>query len=68
MRRPRTSGRRSAIGRRRSNGPHARDGREKVKELEGLIHQWAKDMTDPKWPSRPPPTFSVCGTPFTLPV
>jgi arylsulfatase A-like enzyme len=41
---------------------------EKVKELEGLIHQWAKDMTDPKWPSRPPPTFSVCGTPFTLPI
>ena len=40
----------------------------KVAELEGLIHQWAKDMTDPKWPSRPPATFDVCGTPFTLPI
>jgi arylsulfatase A-like enzyme len=41
---------------------------DKVKELEGLIHEWSKDMTDAKWPSRPPVTFSVCGTPFTLPI
>ena len=40
----------------------------KVAELEGLIHTWAKDMTDPKWPSRPPATFEVCGTPFTIPI
>jgi len=40
----------------------------KVQELEGLIRQWAKDMTDPKWPSRPPVHYDVCGTPFTLPI
>jgi arylsulfatase A-like enzyme len=40
----------------------------KVKELEDLIHQWAKDMTDPKWPTKRPITFDVCGTPFTLPI
>ncbi len=41
---------------------------QKVKELEDLIHQWAKDMSDPKWPSRPPVTFDVCGKTFTLPI
>jgi len=40
----------------------------KVKELEDLIHEWAKDMSDPKWPSRPPVKYEVCGTPFTLPI
>jgi arylsulfatase A-like enzyme len=40
----------------------------KVKELEADIAQWSKDLQDPKWPSRPPTTFSVCGTPFTLPI
>ena len=40
----------------------------KVQELENLIHQWAKEMSDPKWPSRPPVTYDVCGTPFTLPI
>jgi arylsulfatase A-like enzyme len=41
---------------------------EKVKELEALIRQWAKDMTDPRWPSRPPVQYQVCGTPFRLPI
>lgn len=41
---------------------------EKVQELEGLIHQWAKDMIDPKWPSRPPVKYDVCGTPFVVPI
>ena len=41
---------------------------QKVKELESLVHQWAKAMTDPKWPSKKPTTYDVCGTPFTLPI
>jgi arylsulfatase A-like enzyme len=41
---------------------------EKVKELEGLIHEWAKDMTGPKWPSRPAVKYDVCGTPFVVPI
>jgi arylsulfatase A-like enzyme len=41
---------------------------DKVKELEGDIKQWAKDLKDPSWPSRPAVTFDVCGTPFTLPI
>jgi arylsulfatase A-like enzyme len=41
---------------------------EEVKHLEGLIHKWAEQMKAPLWESRPPPTFSVCGTPFTLPI
>lgn len=41
---------------------------EKVRELEGLIQEWSKSMTDPAWPSRPPATYSVCGTPFTVPI
>jgi arylsulfatase A-like enzyme len=40
----------------------------KIQELENLIYQWAKEMSDPKWPSRPPVTYDVCGTPFTLPI
>jgi arylsulfatase A-like enzyme len=40
----------------------------KVKELEALIRQWSKDMTDPRWPSRPPAQYQVCGTPFRLPI
>ena len=41
---------------------------EKVSELEALIRQWSKDMTDPRWPSRPPVQYEVCGTPFRLPI
>ena len=41
---------------------------EKVRELEALIRQWSKDMTDPRWPSRPPAQYQVCGTPFRLPI
>ena len=41
---------------------------QKVKELEDLVHEWAKMMTDPKWPSRPSRIFDVCGTPFALPI
>jgi len=40
----------------------------KVKELEKLIQQWAKDMTEPHWPSRHPMEYQVCGTPFRLPI
>ena len=39
-----------------------------VKHLEDLVHQWAKSLTDPRWPSRKPVTYNVCGTPFTLPI
>jgi len=41
---------------------------EKVKELEGLVRQWAKGMTGPRWPTRETVTYNVCGTPFTLPI
>ena len=41
---------------------------DKVKELEGLVHQWAKEMTDPRWPTGRAVTYNVCGTPFTLPI
>jgi hypothetical protein len=41
---------------------------QKVKELEGLVHEWAKMMTDPKWASKKPITYNVCGRPFTLPI
>ena len=41
---------------------------EKLKELEGLAHQWAEQMTDPKWPTRTAVTYNVCGTPFRLPI
>ena len=40
----------------------------KVKELETLIREWAKQMTDPQWASRPPMQYQVCGTPFRLPI
>jgi len=39
-----------------------------VRELEAAIEQWGEDMVDPAWPSRPANTYSVCGTPFTLPI
>jgi len=41
---------------------------EKVRELEADIARWAKDMQDPKWPSRPPNNYNVCGTPFVVPI
>jgi arylsulfatase A-like enzyme len=41
---------------------------QKVKELEAIVHQWEKGLSDPKWPSKKPTTYDVCGTPFTLPI
>jgi arylsulfatase A-like enzyme len=41
---------------------------QKLAELEAAFDQWAKDMVDPKWPSRPHTTFDVCGTPFEVPI
>lgn len=41
---------------------------QKVKELEDRAHQWSKMMTDPKWSTKRPTTYNVCGTPFTLPI
>lgn len=41
---------------------------QRVRELEAAIEQWSKDLHDPSWPSRPARTYSVCGTPFTLPI
>ena len=41
---------------------------DKLKELEVAFDQWAKDMQDPKWPSRPHTSYSVCGTPFEVPI
>ncbi len=40
----------------------------RVRELEAAIERWSKDLKDPSWPSRPPRTYSVCGTPFVLPI
>ncbi len=40
----------------------------KVEELERLVREWAKMMIDPKWPTKKPVTFDICGTPFTLPI
>jgi arylsulfatase A-like enzyme len=40
----------------------------KLKELEAAFDQWAKDMRDPAWPSRPFVNYNVCGTPFELPI
>jgi arylsulfatase A-like enzyme len=40
----------------------------KLKELSDAFDQWAKDMMDPAWPSRPFITYDVCGTPFELPI
>jgi arylsulfatase A-like enzyme len=41
---------------------------EKVEELEALIRGWSAEMIDPKWPSKRPVTFNLCGGTFTLPV
>jgi arylsulfatase A-like enzyme len=40
----------------------------KLKELSDAFDQWAKDLKDPAWPSRPFTTYEVCGTPFELPI
>lgn len=40
----------------------------KLKELEADFDRWARDMVDPKWPSRPHTTYDVCGTPFEVPI
>lgn len=40
----------------------------KVRELEADIDRWARDLQDPRWPSRPPVTYNVCGTPFKVPI
>lgn len=40
----------------------------KVKELEDAIQQWAKDLQDPRWPTKNMITYDVCGTPFTVPI
>ncbi len=40
----------------------------RLKELSDAFDQWAKDLKDPSWPSRPFITYSVCGTPFELPI
>jgi arylsulfatase A-like enzyme len=41
---------------------------EKVRELEALIQAWDAGMINPKWPSKRPVTYNVCGREFTLPV
>lgn len=40
----------------------------KVKELQGAIAQWAKDLQDPRWPTKNTVKYDVCGTPFVVPV
>jgi arylsulfatase A-like enzyme len=40
----------------------------KLKELSDAFDQWARDLKDPAWPSRPHVTYDVCGTPFELPI
>jgi arylsulfatase A-like enzyme len=40
----------------------------RLKELETAFDRWAKDMVDPKWPSRPHTSYDVCGTPFEVPI
>ncbi len=40
----------------------------KLKELTDAFDQWARDMKDPAWPSRPFVNYNVCGTPFELPI
>ena len=40
----------------------------RLKELSDAFDQWAKDLKDPAWPSRPFTTYEVCGTPFELPI
>lgn len=41
---------------------------DKLKELEDAYAQWASDMVDPLWPSRPHTEYNVCGTPFEVPI
>jgi arylsulfatase A-like enzyme len=41
---------------------------EKLAELEAAFDAWAADMTDARWPSRPPANYTVCGVPFRLPI
>jgi arylsulfatase A-like enzyme len=41
---------------------------EELKTLEDAYEQWAADMVDPRWPSRPHTNYVVCGTPFELPI
>lgn len=41
---------------------------DKLRELENAFDQWAKDMQDPRWPSRPHTNYDVCGTPFEVPI
>ncbi|MEZ5737081.1 MAG: sulfatase-like hydrolase/transferase [Novosphingobium sp.] len=41
---------------------------EKVAELEAAIRDYAKDLQDPRWPSRKWQTTDVCGVPMTLPI
>ena len=40
----------------------------RLRELNDAFNQWASDMKDPAWPSRPFVTYNVCGTPFELPI
>jgi hypothetical protein len=42
--------------------------RQKIEKLEKILHQWAKTLSAPKWPSKKPITFNVCGRRFTLPI
>jgi len=41
---------------------------DKVAELDALVRQWSQSMAEPKWASRPPVTFDVCGKTFKLPI
>jgi arylsulfatase A-like enzyme len=40
----------------------------RLKELTDAFNQWARDLKDPAWPSRPFVNYNVCGTPFELPI
>lgn len=39
-----------------------------VAALRSLLNAWSAAMIPPRWPSRPPITFDVCGRTFTLPI
>ncbi len=41
---------------------------DKLKELNAAFDSWAKDLQDPRWPSRPALETTMCGVPFTLPI
>jgi arylsulfatase A-like enzyme len=41
---------------------------DKLRELDEAWKQWARDLQDPSWPSRPHTTYNVCGTPFEVPI